>query len=85
MAAGLCPGTGIDPLADARTPGSRRTDMARRAATVVQDKSIPIEAAQMLLQEGRSLPLYLKEELEELGERCELYCVCRSAYDALRR
>ena len=38
----------------------------------------------MLLQEGRSLPLYLKEELEELGERCELYCVCRSAYDALR-
>jgi histone demethylase JARID1 len=55
-----------------------------RAAAVVQDKTIPIEAAQMLLQEGRSLPLYLKDELEELGERCELYCVCRSAYDALR-
>ena len=85
MAAGLCPGTGIDPLADrAHALEVAGQIWLERAATVVQDKSIPIEAAQMLLQEGRSLPLYLKEELEELGERCELYCVCRSAYDALR-
>ena len=85
MAAGLCPGTGIDPLADrAHALEVAGQIWLERAAAVVQDKSIPIEAAQMLLQEGRSLPLYLKEELEELGERCELYCVCRSAYDALR-
>jgi len=85
MAAGLCPGAGIDPLAD-RVHALEVAGQIwlERAAAVVQDKTIPIEAAQMLLQEGRSLPLYLKDELEELGERCELYCVCRSAYDALR-
>ena len=85
MAAGLCPGAGIDPLADrAHALEVAGQIWLERAAAVVQDKTIPIEAAQMLLQEGRSLPLYLKDELEELGERCELYCVCRSAYDALR-
>ena len=85
MAAGLCPGAGIDPLADrAHALEVAGQIWLERAAAVVQDKTIPIEAAQLLLQEGRSLPLYLKEELEELGERCELYCVCRSAYDALR-
>jgi len=85
MAAGLCPGAGIDPLADrAHALEVAGQIWLERAAAVVQDKTIPIEAAQMLLQEGRSLPLQLKEELEELGERCELYCVCRSAYDALR-
>lgn len=85
VAAGLCPGAGIDPLADrAHALEVAGQIWLERAAAVVQDKTIPIDAAQMLLQEGRSLPLYLKDELEELGERCELYCVCRSAYDALR-
>jgi histone demethylase JARID1 len=85
VAAGLCPGGGVDPLADrAFALESAGQLWLEHAATVVEDKSIPIEAARVLLREGRALPVHLKDELEELGERCELYCVCRSAYDAKR-
>ena len=30
------------------------------------------------------MPINLKDELEELGERCEVYCLCKTPYDALR-
>jgi hypothetical protein len=85
VAAGLCPGGGVDPLADrAFALESAGQLWLEHAATVVEDKTIPIEAARVLLREGKALPVHLKDELEELGERCELYCVCRSAYDAKR-
>ena len=49
-----------------------------------RDVPIPVEQVKALMAEGRALPIHLKEELEELGERCEVYCVCETAYDATR-
>eukprot|EP00854_Cymbomonas_tetramitiformis_P007772 gene7772-9238_t len=57
------------------------TGWIARAAAVVQDLEVPVKQIEPLLEEGRSLPLSLKEELKELEERCEIYCVCHQPYD----
>jgi len=33
---------------------------------------VPAEEVMKLMEEGRALPINLKDELEELGERCEV-------------
>ena len=43
-----------------------------------------MDEVKALLTEGKKLPINLKEELEELGERCEVYCLCATSYDAQR-
>jgi histone demethylase JARID1 len=56
-----------------------------RAADAVDKRNdVPVDAVKALMAEGKALPINLKEELEELGERCEVYCVCETAYDATR-
>jgi hypothetical protein len=39
----------------------------------------PVEAVVALMDEGRALPINLKDELEELGERCEVYLPVQDA------
>ena len=56
----------------------------RAADAVDKTREVPVDAVKALMAEGRALPINLKEELEELGERCEVYCVCETAYDATR-
>ena len=56
----------------------------RAADAVDGTKGVPVEAVVALMDEGRALPINLKDELEELGERCEVYCLCKTPYDALR-
>jgi histone demethylase JARID1 len=56
----------------------------RAADAVDKTRDVPVEQVKALMAEGRALPIHLKEELEELGERCEVYCVCETAYDATR-
>ena len=56
----------------------------RAADAVDKTRDVPVEAVKALMAEGKALPINLKEELEELGERCEVYCVCQTAYDATR-
>ena len=58
--------------------------MDRAADAVDRTRDVPVEAVQALMEEGRALRINLKEELEELGERCEVYCLCKTAYDAAR-
>ena len=79
-------GPGPDPLGDEvaalETRGQAWLD--RAADAVDGTKEVPVEDVQKLMEEGRELPINLKDELEELGERCEVYCLCKSAYDAAR-
>jgi histone demethylase JARID1 len=56
----------------------------RAADAVDRTREVPVEEVQALMEEGRRLKIDLKEELEELGERCEVYCLCQTAYDAAR-
>ena len=56
----------------------------RAADAVDKTKDMPVNEVKELLAEGKVLPINLKEELEELGERCEVYCVCQTSYDATR-
>ena len=64
--------------------GQKWLDRAADAVDKTRDVPIPVEQVKALMAEGRALPIHLKEELEELGERCEVYCVCETAYDATR-
>jgi histone demethylase JARID1 len=74
-----------DPLGDRvqelEKLGQKWLDRAADAVDKTRD-DIPVEEVKKLMREGKALPINLKEELEELGERCEVYCVCETAYDA---
>ena len=77
---------GPDPLGDRvqETEKAGQAWLDRAADAVDGTKGVPVEAVVALMDEGRALPINLKDELEELGERCEVYCLCKTPYDALR-
>ena len=77
---------GPDPLGDevAALEAAGQAWLDRAADAVDRTRDVPVEAVQALMEEGRALRINLKEELEELGERCEVYCLCKTAYDAAR-
>jgi hypothetical protein len=80
------PPPGPDALGDevAAMEAKGQAWLDRAADAVDREKKVPVEEVLKLMEEGRKLPINLKEELEELGERCEVYCLCKSAYDAAR-